>query len=170
MNREDIIRMAQECQLIGMRPHLDGIYQESLERFATLVAAAEREACAKVCEDNEVCIHLKGGKSLHPRFKDSGSGCDGDVYAAAIREVLEQPEQGPAAWRYNGKLHEFDPSDWATGPVTPLYTSPPAKPWVGLTDEEIAVIAAACGGLASDFVVDVARAIEQAHGITGETK
>ena len=51
MTREDIIRMAQECQLIGMRPHLDGIYQESLERFAALVAAAEREACAKVCED-----------------------------------------------------------------------------------------------------------------------
>ena len=50
MNREDIIRMAQECQLIGMRPHLDGIYQESLERFAALVAASEREACAKVCE------------------------------------------------------------------------------------------------------------------------
>jgi hypothetical protein len=91
----------------------------------------------------------------------------------ALRAALEeQPaeQQEPVAWRYNGKLHEFDPSDWATGPVTPLYTSPPAKPWVGLTDEEIAVIAAACGGLASDFVVDVARAIEQAHGITGETK
>lgn len=55
----------------------------------------------------------------------------------AIREVLAQPEQEPVAWRYNGKLHEFDPSDWATGPVTPLYTSPPAKPWVGLTDEDI---------------------------------
>ena len=40
------------------------------------------------------------------------------------------PVQKPVAWRYNGKLHEFDPSDWATGPVTPLYTSPPAKPWV----------------------------------------
>lgn len=37
-----------------------------------------------------------------------------------------------------------------------------------LTDEEVAVIAAACGGLASDFVVDVARAIEKAHGIKGE--
>lgn len=37
MNRENIIRMAQECQLIGMRPHLDGIYQESLERFAQLI-------------------------------------------------------------------------------------------------------------------------------------
>jgi hypothetical protein len=95
----------------------------------------------------------------------------GKVVVNAIKEALAQPEQEPVAWRYNGKLHEFDPSDWATGPVTPLYTAPPpAKPRVGLTDEEIAVIAAACGGLASDFVVDVARAIEQAHGITGETK
>jgi len=50
MNTDEIIRMAQECQLIGMRPHLDGIYQQSLVRFAALVAAAEREACAKVCD------------------------------------------------------------------------------------------------------------------------
>ncbi len=50
MNRDDIIRMAQECQLIGMRPHPDGIYQQSLERFAALVAAAEREACADICD------------------------------------------------------------------------------------------------------------------------
>ncbi len=51
----NIIEMAQECQLIGMRPHLDGIYQEALEKFAALVAAAaradEREACAMVCDD-----------------------------------------------------------------------------------------------------------------------
>ena len=53
MNKDDIIKLAQECQLIGMRPHLDGIYQEALELFATLVAAAEREACAKVCDDHE---------------------------------------------------------------------------------------------------------------------
>ncbi len=43
MTRDDIIRMAQECQLIGMRPYLDGVYQASIERFAALVAAAERE-------------------------------------------------------------------------------------------------------------------------------
>ncbi len=51
MNRDDIIRMARECQLIGMRPHLDGIYEEALQRFAALVAAAEREACAKLCDE-----------------------------------------------------------------------------------------------------------------------
>jgi len=38
-----------------------------------------------------------------------------------------------------------------------------------LTDERIALIAAASGGLASDFVITVARAIEAAHGI-GERK
>jgi hypothetical protein len=38
----NIIELAQECQLIGMRPHLDGIYLEALEKFAALVEAAAR--------------------------------------------------------------------------------------------------------------------------------
>ena len=50
MSDMNIIKLAQECQLIGMRPHLDGIYQEALEKFAELVAAQEREACARLIE------------------------------------------------------------------------------------------------------------------------
>ena len=61
MNQEDIIRMAREAGLHRQQHNLmsnpvqyrfsyDG-YEENLERFATLVAAAEREACAKVCEE-----------------------------------------------------------------------------------------------------------------------
>lgn len=46
----NIIELAQECQLIGMRPHLDGIYQEALEKFAALIAAQEREAIAQMFE------------------------------------------------------------------------------------------------------------------------
>jgi hypothetical protein len=42
MNRDDIIRMAVECQLVTTA-NRDGIYIEALERFANLVAAAERE-------------------------------------------------------------------------------------------------------------------------------
>ena len=49
-----IIEMAQECQLIGMRPHLDGIYQEALEKFAELVAAQEREECAAMFDNRNV--------------------------------------------------------------------------------------------------------------------
>lgn len=51
MTQDEIIEMAQECNLIGMRPHLDGIYSEALIAFANLVAAKEREACAKVCDE-----------------------------------------------------------------------------------------------------------------------
>ena len=41
MTQDEIIEMAQECGLVGMRPHLDGIYIESLLAFAKLVAEAE---------------------------------------------------------------------------------------------------------------------------------
>ena len=52
MNRDDIIRMAEEASG-GRQPDGWGVMldHEQLERFAALVAAAEREACAKVCDD-----------------------------------------------------------------------------------------------------------------------
>jgi hypothetical protein len=53
MTREDIMRMAKEAKLnigpAGMGQTVWGGDAE-LERFAALVAAAEREACARVCE------------------------------------------------------------------------------------------------------------------------
>ena len=45
MNREDIVRMAQETGVTAERVR-------DLVNFAALVASAEREACAKVCEDS----------------------------------------------------------------------------------------------------------------------
>ena len=48
VNREDIIRLAREA---GWSDRSIFGHDERLERFAALVAAAEREACAKVCED-----------------------------------------------------------------------------------------------------------------------
>ena len=47
MTRDDIIRMAREAGLGG------NVHYGFLERFAAVVAAAEREACAKVCEEYE---------------------------------------------------------------------------------------------------------------------
>jgi hypothetical protein len=55
MNRDDIIRMAREAGSYPAAP-VDRallLFSEShLERFAALVAAAEREACAKVCDSS----------------------------------------------------------------------------------------------------------------------
>jgi hypothetical protein len=49
MTRDDIIRLAKEA---GWHDELLSVSftEPLLERFAALVAAAEREACAKVCE------------------------------------------------------------------------------------------------------------------------
>ena len=49
MTQDDIIRMAREA---GLFTHKE--VQPELERFANLVAAAEREACAKVCIASEL--------------------------------------------------------------------------------------------------------------------
>jgi hypothetical protein len=54
MTREDIIRMAQEAGLWEIRHSVEmaigGVGE--LERFAALVASAEREACAKIGDDH----------------------------------------------------------------------------------------------------------------------
>ena len=51
MNREDIIAMAQEAQMPFYWRTGEITYLDKLERFAALVASAEREACAKLCAD-----------------------------------------------------------------------------------------------------------------------
>lgn len=63
MTREDIVRLWDQANNWGI-PIKSGLVEE-LERFAALVAAKEREACAKVCDG-----------WLH---------ADGDQCAAAIR-------------------------------------------------------------------------------------
>jgi hypothetical protein len=52
MNRDEIIRMAQKAG-VTIRWHYDetGSTPQELEQFAALVAAHEREACAKVCDE-----------------------------------------------------------------------------------------------------------------------
>ena len=76
MNRDDIIRMAREAAMVRKEGQWGVYFHEvsipDLMRFAALVAAAEREACAKVCEN--ICEY--------------DAMCDGyytDTYAAAIR-------------------------------------------------------------------------------------
>jgi len=52
MNRDDIIRMAREAECSETWGGYSFLFTvEELERFAALVAAAEREACAKVAEE-----------------------------------------------------------------------------------------------------------------------
>lgn len=83
-------------------------------------------------------------------------GADADLYfmeIADLRQALAQGEQEPVAWIVTTKNVEqkvcwvFNSQEeamlWSAkhlkiGVIKPLYTTPPSKPWVSLTDHEIA--------------------------------
>ena len=54
LSKDSILRMAQEAAgvayPVGMAGVKIGMSEEHLKHFAALIATAEREACAKVCE------------------------------------------------------------------------------------------------------------------------
>ena len=63
----------------------------------------------------------------------------------ALRQALAQPEQEPVAWGFrriiDGVILDIKNSDEHEGYeetyTVPLYTAPPKRDWVGLTDEEV---------------------------------
>jgi hypothetical protein len=63
MIKQDIIRMARQAGSL-----IEAVQEKDLqwlERFATLVASAEREACAKVCDSFKVPAQVRGA---HPDY------------------------------------------------------------------------------------------------------
>jgi len=103
----------------------------------------------------------------------------------ALRTALAEPEQEPVAWRYELATAIFESGEYSGWRCTisekepcvpensirnlqPLYTHPPQrKP---LTDEEIVDLWA---DVSIDYddqinIIEMARAIERAHGIGGE--
>ena len=61
MNRDDIVRMAREADL----PSCHTTHPKALERFAALVAAAEREACAVIAFNAKT--YIEAAKAIRAR-------------------------------------------------------------------------------------------------------
>jgi hypothetical protein len=84
MNREDIIRLAIEHTIHGLKFDEDG-----LVRFANLVAQHEREECIKACE--QVTADLKNyvsafeGITAETKFIRNIGGVVGEPFIDAIR-------------------------------------------------------------------------------------
>jgi hypothetical protein len=84
MNRDEITRMAREAGLVYTSGHFDdwidaGPSGEELMEFAALVAAAEREACAKLCDELDdirwqECGEYKSGYSEEIRARSQNDG------------------------------------------------------------------------------------------------
>ena len=85
MTRDEIIEMAREAGLanVKMSAGLESMRADMWARFAALVATAEREACANVCEEQE-----RGAGDAMTFYTATGQ-C-----AAAIRARNQPPKNG----------------------------------------------------------------------------
>jgi len=141
-------------------------YDEIYEIYTT----PEQEPVAHTtghCENHK----QKGGCQLH-NLQCGWPDCD-------RKPITTQPEQEPVVWMYQDKTshavkfqrHMSDFVDHSRFYETPLYTTPlQRKP---LTDEEIwnsdSIMEANSGyGASFETLREIVRAIEAAHGITGE--
>ena len=95
MNRDDVIRMARAAGMSVLMPdeHVDGIggiyiapddsCLQEIERFAALVAAHEREECARVCDEAEDQAWAQWKAAYKPI--DQGRSIGAEECAFAIR-------------------------------------------------------------------------------------
>jgi len=81
MNREDVIRLVRENGFGLIDDDIDDDLIDYFERFAALVAATEREACAKICDEN-----VKFWKSCPDRRAAEGSRICGEEIRARGQE------------------------------------------------------------------------------------
>ena len=84
MNRDDIIRRAHEADCLDDQ-HYGTVWANKLERFAALVAAAEREALRKRIERLEQRLMCRGGPDAH-----YCSHCDNSLWVDDIHARSEK--------------------------------------------------------------------------------
>ena len=84
MTKEDIIRMGAESKIslysLGKEKEK---FINYLERFAALVASAEREACAKICVDES--LRLKKIAFEHENLQANSAAIRASILAEMIR-------------------------------------------------------------------------------------
>ena len=103
---QEIIEMAQECGLVGMRPHLDGIYIESLLAFAKLVAD-------KALADHAIQEVQRLGQEIEP---------DDIASILACRDMLDAQPVPPRTWVGSGDIENSN-----AYLTPPQRTEPPQK-------------------------------------------
>jgi hypothetical protein len=91
---------------------------------------------------------------MHGSLARSCQICDLEAEVEELKAALAQPTQEPVAWAIYDKRGGSKSLHWSEnhspdGDATkfdavPLYTAPPQRPWVGLTEEDFSAINQSC--------------------------
>ncbi len=118
---------------------------EDIHIFETVTApeaiAVLRKALEQEPWDTTDMAYRPGGLSMEQDeiVPSDYSGVTGD-YSGVTGDYMEQE---PVAWRQSNGI--IEPVYGVTIPIgSPLYTAPPKREWVGLTDDEVNEFAAGC--------------------------
>ena len=121
----------------------------ALEALKTLVNRFDFEQFTSVCELDDAKDAIKAlEEALANKDADAEIIKYHEETIARLQEALAKQEQGePVAWMLEGwgpdcgpyfEIYRDDEMGWRNKKEwTPLYTTPPQRTWVGLTDEEI---------------------------------
>jgi hypothetical protein len=171
MTKDETLKMALEV----MRNQGDVSVDEWIateKAIKEALAQPEQEPMTKAGELRAIKTELWKQTEQDGECKHCTDGCP----ACDARKL---PEQEPVAWGvFEGNLHDmFFSQEEAQkmadlkgthAEVRPLYTTPPQRTWVGLTDEEILTYRHMIDWTAEWSYINFARAIEVAHGIKGQ--
>ena len=126
MTKDEALKLALEC--------LDGVWRGDYSGNAKEVITAIKEALANEALEKMAENARELGLDYEPEQDGQCKYCTDGCPACDARKL---PKQKPVAWlSKSGKGLWFHEPD-ANLNATPLYTTPPQRTWVGLTDEEI---------------------------------
>jgi hypothetical protein len=147
MNNDDIIRLAIEHTINGLKFNEDGLL-----RFAKLVAQHERDACADLCKEmylsgdmdtglaEEAILARGDGITLttirHPR----GKPALGDLNPESLETIeidLPEPVAIYRAGQTKGEVYHVQFLKEMEADEVLLYATPVQRTWVGLMEEEV---------------------------------
>ena len=165
-----------------------------IKHIVDIAVKAEREACAELCEelrdeDGYECWGTECAVAIRARRDMSTKSQNIDTSAEHVHEIdksIHEPwdtsdmahrtgglriDQEPVAWMYVNEDGECEQIEYGVSTVeapyiTLLYTAPPSKEWVSLTEEESSDIYNAhhntygeCITSADDLVLDIEAAL-----------
>jgi hypothetical protein len=82
--------------------------------------------------------------------------------------TLHQLEQNPVAWMDKedcGDMRFTSVAPTYENDLIPLYTAPPRKPWVGLTDDDIELIFFISGSTPENFARDIEAILKEKNDV-----